>query len=98
MSFSEACNHVKTQALLQVITSVGTAKHKLRGGHSVNSAKADTYDELMEAFASHEAAVAARDLPSDMVLSPELFQCIPPSARAEFRQKQAALAKHKQGK
>jgi hypothetical protein len=26
MSFSEACNHVKTQAHLQVITSVGTAK------------------------------------------------------------------------
>jgi hypothetical protein len=51
MPFSEACNHVKTQAHLQVITSVGTAKHKLRGGRSVNSAKADAYDELMEAFA-----------------------------------------------
>jgi hypothetical protein len=97
MSFSEACNHVKTQAHLQVITSVGTAKHKLRGGSSVNSAKADAYDELMEAFASREAAVAARDLPSDMVLSPELFQCIPPNARAKFQQKQAALAKRKQG-
>jgi hypothetical protein len=76
---------------------VGTAKHKLRGGRSVNSAKADAYDELMEAFASREATVTARDLPSDMVLSPELFQCIPPSARAEFRQKRAALAKRKQG-
>jgi hypothetical protein len=32
-----------------------------------------------------------------MVLSPELFQCIPPSARAEFQQKRAALAKQKQG-
>jgi hypothetical protein len=97
MPFSEACNHVKTQAHLQVITSVGTAKRKLRGGCSANSAKADAYDELMEAFASREAAVAAGDLPSDMVLLPELFQCIPPSARPKFRQKQAALAKRKQG-
>jgi hypothetical protein len=97
MPFSEACNHVKTQAHLQVITSMGTAKRKLRSGCSANSAKADAYNELMEAFASCKAAVAARDLPSDMVLSPELFQCIPPSARPEFRQKRAALAKCKQG-